>query len=114
VAIVLMAILHLIGDQDDPYGIVSTLTGAGPAGSYLALSHVASDIDQRAVAEAREQVSSFMAVKQTYRNHAQVTRFFDGMEIVEPGIVKVSQWRPVSEAEAATPSALWCGVGGKL
>jgi mevalonate kinase len=38
-----MAILHLIGDQADPHGIVSKLTGAGPAGSYLALSHVASD-----------------------------------------------------------------------
>jgi hypothetical protein len=55
-----------------------------------------------------------MAVKQTYRNHAQVTRFFAGMEIVEPGIVKVSEWRPVSAAEAATPSALWCGVRRKI
>jgi S-adenosyl methyltransferase len=114
VAIVLMAILHLIGDQDDPYGIVSKLTAAGLAGSYLTLSHVASDIDRKAVAEAREQVSSFMAVKQTYRDHAQVTRFFDGMEIVEPGIVKVSEWRPASAAEATTPSALWCGVGRKI
>ena len=110
VAIVLMAILHLIGDEDDPYGIVGRLTAAGPAGSYLALSHVASDIDQRAVAEARERVSSFMSVRQTYRSHAQVTRFFDGMEILEPGIVRVSEWRS-SPAEAATPSAIWAGVG---
>jgi len=109
-----MAILHLIGDQDDPYGIVSTLTGAGPAGSYLALSHVASDIDQRAVAEAREQVSSFMAVKVTFRGRAEVARFFDGLDLAEPGMVRVQEWRPRTEAEAATPSALWCGVGGKL
>jgi hypothetical protein len=112
VAIVLMAILHLIGDEDDPYGIVGKLTGAVPAGSYLALSHVASDIDQRAVAEARERVSSFMSVRQTYRDHAQVTRFFAGMRILEPGIVRVSEWRS-SPDEAATPSAIWGGVGRK-
>jgi hypothetical protein len=113
VAIVLMAILHLISDEDDPYGIVAKLTGAGPAGSYLALSHVASDIDQKAVAEAREKVSSFMAVKQTYRSHAQVSQFFAGMQIVDPGIVRVQEWRPGSETEAATPSAIWGGVGRK-
>jgi hypothetical protein len=114
VAVVLMAILHLINDEDDPYGIVAKLTGAVPAGSYLALSHVASDIDQKAVAEAREKVSSFMTVKQTYRSHGQVSQFFAGMQIVDPGIVRVQEWRPDSAAEAATPSAIWGGVGRKI
>jgi hypothetical protein len=113
VAVVLMAILHLIGDEDDPYGIVGKLTGAIPAGSYLALSHIASDIDTQAVAEARERVGKLMPVKQTYRNRAEVTQFFDGMQLVPPGVVPVQEWRPGTAAEGATRSAAWGGVGRK-
>jgi S-adenosyl methyltransferase len=113
VAVVLMAILHLIPDSDDPYGIVARLTGAAPPGSYLALSQIASDIDVRAVAEARDQVGRFMPVKQTYRSHAEVLRFFDGLELAEPGLVPVQKWRPATAAEATMPSALWGGVGRK-
>jgi S-adenosyl methyltransferase len=112
VAIVLMAILHLIGDEDDPYGIISTLLGAVPPGSYLALSHIASDITQ-AVTVAGNRVSQFMLQKQTYRSHSEVTRFFAGLELVEPGVVRVQEWRPASEAEASAASALWGAVGRK-
>jgi len=55
-----------------------------------------------------------MTVKQTYRSHAQVSQFFAGMQIVDPGIVRVQEWRPGSAAEAATPSAIWGGVGRKV
>ncbi len=64
------------------------------------------------MAQARERVSKFMSVKQTYRSHAQVSRFFAGMRLVPPGVVRVSEWR-ASAAESATPSALWGGVGRK-
>jgi S-adenosyl methyltransferase len=113
VAVVLMAILHLIPDTDDPYGIVAKLTGAVPSGSYLALSQIASDIDVQAVAEARDQVGRFMPVRQTYRTHAEVLRFFGGLELAEPGLVPVQKWRPASAADAAMPSALWGGVARK-
>jgi S-adenosyl methyltransferase len=112
VAIVLMAILHLIEDDDDPYGIVAKLLGAVPPGSYLALSHIASDITQ-AVTVAGNRVSQFMMQKQTYRSHGEVTRFFDGLEIADPGVVRVQEWRPQSAAEASAPSALWGAVGRK-
>ena len=113
VAVVLMAILHLIGDEDDPYGIVATLMDAVPPGSYLTLSHIASDIETEALGEARDRVSKLMPVKQTYRSHAEVMRFFDGLDMVEPGLVRVQQWRPSSEVEAKSPAALWGGVGRK-
>ena len=54
-----------------------------------------------------------MPVKQTYRSHAEVMRFFGGLEMVEPGLVPVQKWRPDSAAAAAMPSALWGGVGPK-
>lgn len=47
------------------------------------------------------------------RDHAQVTRFFDGLELLEPGVVQLSKWRPRSEAESAEAAALWGGVARK-
>jgi hypothetical protein len=114
VAVVLLAILHLIPDSDDPYGIVARLTGALPAGSYLALSQIASDIDVRAVAEAKDQVARRMQSTLTFRSHAEVLRYFDGMDVVEPGVVPVSDWRPAAAtAGFGTPAALWGGVARK-
>jgi S-adenosyl methyltransferase len=113
VAVVLMAILHLIGDGDDPYGTVAKLIGAVPPGSYLAMSHIASDIEPEALGKAKERVSRLALVEQTYRTHAEVMQFFDGLEMVEPGLVRVQEWRPGSEIEAKSPAALWGGVGRK-
>jgi S-adenosyl methyltransferase len=113
VAIVLMAILHLIPDTDDPYGIVAKLVGAVPSGSYLAMSQIASDIDVEEVSEAREQIGRYMPARQTYRSHAETMRFFSGLELAEPGLVRITEWRPDSETEAALPSALWGGVARK-
>jgi hypothetical protein len=48
------------------------------------------------------------------RDHAQVTGFFEGLDLVEPGVVQLSKWRPRSEAEAAAAAALWGGVALKL
>ena len=113
VAVVLMAILHLIGDGDNPYGTVAKLIGAVPPGSYLAMSHIASDIEPEALGKAKERVSRLALVEQTYRTHAEVMQFFDGLEMVEPGLVRVQEWRPGSEIEAKSPAALWGGVGRK-
>ncbi len=84
-AVLLLGILHNIGDEYDPYGLVRTLTEAVPGGSYLAICH----------------------------DHAQVTSFFDGLELVEPGVVQLSKWRPRSELESAAAAALWGGVARK-
>jgi len=113
VALMLMAILQHLGDQDDPYGIVATLVGALPAGSYLALSHPAKDIDAVSMAKMAESLNQMMAEKVTFRDRPAVARFFDGLELVQPGMVQASKWRPVSELEAASPAALWAGVARK-
>jgi hypothetical protein len=113
VGITLMAILHLIEDQDDPYAIVARLVDAVPPGSYLALSHLASDINTGPVAQAASRVSSFIRQKQTYRTREQVLEFFRGLELVEPGVTRIQNWRPDSELEEKAPAALWGGVGRK-
>jgi hypothetical protein len=113
VAVMLIAILHLIVDQDDPYGIVSRLMAAVPAGSYLALSQVASDIEPEQMAEAAKRYNRLAHETQRHRSHAEVTRFFDGLELIEPGVVPVQEWRPGSEIEARARSAMWGGAGRK-
>ena len=113
VAIMLMAILQHIDDAEDPYRIVSTLLGAVPSGSYLVISHPAADIETEAMAQMAERLNKLMAEKVTFRTRPQVARFFDGLELAEPGMVRVQEWRPASEIEAKSPAALWGGVGRK-
>jgi S-adenosyl methyltransferase len=113
VAVMLIAIMHLIGDDADPYGIVRQLMAAVPAGSYLALSQVASDIEPEQMAEAARRYNRLAHETQRHRDRAEVTRFFDGLDLVEPGLVPVQQWRPGSELEAKARSAMWGGVARK-
>ncbi|HEY4464498.1 MAG TPA: SAM-dependent methyltransferase [Streptosporangiaceae bacterium] len=113
VALMLMAILQHLGDEDDPYKIVATLLAALPPGSYLAISHPAKDIDTASMAKMADGLNKMMAEKVTFRDRPAVARFFDGLELLEPGMVQASKWRPASDHEAASPAALWAGVARK-
>jgi hypothetical protein len=115
VAVMLVAILHMIGDDDDPYQVVARLMEAAPPGSFLVISHVPSDMETQAagVTEAAARVSRLMTQRVTPRSRAQVARFFDGLHLVEPGVVPIQQWRPATAEEAATRAAMWGGVGRK-
>lgn len=113
VAVMLMAILQHVDEAEDPYGVVATLLAALPLGSYLTLSHPGSDIDAEAQGQLAERLNRTMAEKVTMRDRAQVARFFDGLDMVEPGLVRVPHWRPASELEARSPAGLWGGMGRK-
>jgi hypothetical protein len=113
VAVMLVAILQHISDQDDPYGIVARLVAGVPSGSYLVLSHPARDIEAAAMAEIAVAMNELVAEKVTFRTRAGVLRFLDGLELVEPGVVPVPRWRPASDLEAASPTVMWGGVGRK-
>jgi SAM-dependent methyltransferase len=92
VAVMLLSILQVI---DDPYALTSRLLRAVPPGSYLAISVPASDIQEEAQAAwARRVAGDFPGATIGLRSHAEVTRFFDGLELVEPGVVPVNHWRP--------------------
>jgi hypothetical protein len=113
VAVMLIGILHFIDDEDQPYDIVSRLLGAVPSGSYLAISHMASDISATQVAAAKARLDQMMYQQGSYRTQAGVARFFDGLELAEPGVVPIQKWRPDSEMEAQRAAVLWGGVGRK-
>ncbi len=113
VAIMLIAIMHAIGDHDHPYEIVARLIGAVPPGSYLVLSHGASDIDAAEMAEVARRINRSSRQQFTPRGHAEVTRFFDGLDLLEPGVVRVEAWRPGSGPGSQDISAMWGGVAVK-
>ncbi len=114
VALMLLIILHLIPDADDPYGIVARLVGALPAGSYLVLAHPASDIRVAKMAEMTRRVNDRMSgPKATMRDQAAITRFFDGLELLEPGVVQPQQWRPEPDIVGQSQVTAWCGVARK-
>jgi trans-aconitate methyltransferase len=92
-ALMLLGILHLIQDSEDPYKIVATLMDALPPGSYLAISHPASDIHP-GQAEAQRRYNERVSTPQTLRTRDEVARFFTGLELVPPGLVYVHTWRP--------------------
>ena len=93
VALMLLGVLHLIQDAEDPWGIVARLMAALPAGSYLTISHPAIDI-HHTQANAQRVYNERVATPQTLRTREQVEKFFTGLELVEPGLVQVHQWRP--------------------
>ncbi len=114
VALLLIAVLHFIKDEEDPAGIVKILLDALPRGSYLAMSHATGDLKPETadeVVKAYEDATSTLTV----RNHQNIARFFDGCELVDPGLVKVPAWRPEADIpEEQDQVWIYGGVGRKL
>jgi S-adenosyl methyltransferase len=114
VAIMLIAILHYIPDQAQVRQIVARLLAAVPAGSFLVISHAGSDLLPDEIGPFEKSLNEHIpGGRHVARPHDAVARFFDGAELLEPGVVRVSSWRPDSAAEAATPTTLWGGVARK-
>ena len=113
VALMLLAILQFIADSEDPYALVSRLVAALPPGSYLVVSHPTDDFNPNRQGESIQRYNERVADQATLRGHDETARFFDGLELVEPGVVAVAKWRPGSDLDAARPSSMWCGVARK-
>ena len=113
VAVMLLIVLHLIPDGDDPAGIVGRLMAQLAPGSYLVISHPASDIRPAAMAEMARRVNSRLtSARGTMRDQAQIARFFDGLSLLEPGVVQPQQWRPEDGLSQSEVTA-WCAVARK-
>jgi len=113
VGVMLVAVLHMLRDQEDPWGIVDRLVAAVPPGSYLVISHLAIDVQRDTMAEMSRQLNESMIQQFTMRTRAQVTGFFRGLTLLDPGVVLTHEWRPASLDEAKTPGVLWAGVARK-
>jgi len=94
VAVLFIGVLHLVSDDEDPYRIVGEMVNATVPGSYLALTQPARDINADEVAEGARRYNEHVKVPQTRRTYAKTLRFFDGMQVVTPGLVQCHRWRP--------------------
>ena len=128
VALSLNALLHFVTDAQDPYGLVRRLMGALPSGSALAISHCTPDFDP-ATWEKVTQIYTGAGTPVQFRSKAEVARFFEGLDLLEPGISVGHRWRPelnerrrADEAEDGAGAeeeptdatvSLWVGVGVK-
>jgi hypothetical protein len=114
VGLLLVAVLHFLEDADDPWQMVATLRDALAPGSFLVVSHATTD-DRPDLARAVEKVyNGSVAGSWQFRSGAQIRRFFDGFNLVDPGLVPAYQWRPDPDAPGA--AGLWgllSGVGRK-
>ncbi|KIE26703.1 hypothetical protein LK08_12305 [Streptomyces sp. MUSC 125] len=91
VALLLVAVLHFLTDAEQPAEVIATLRDALPTGSYLVLSHATGDFADRSAAQA---VYNKATATLNLRSRAEIERFFDGFELVEPGLAQVPFWRP--------------------
>ena len=109
VCLMLVAVLHFVEDEQDPAGIVATLRDALPSGSLLIMSHatIEDSVDDRPVTEIYKSASATL----TPRTHAQVSALLSGFEMLEPGLVQVSTWRP---DEPVGPDDLATGTLGGI
>jgi trans-aconitate methyltransferase len=92
VGLTLVAVLHALTDADDPYGIVGRLVGAVPSGSFLAISHITGDVNPEEAEEATRRINERSAETYTLRSRDEIARFFDGLELLDPGVVTVDRW----------------------
>jgi hypothetical protein len=114
VAVTMLFLLHAIPDEDDPHAIVAKVLDALPPGSYLALSHLGSDIFDEQAQQGFQSIVGRMSQQQyTGRNREQMLRFFEGMELVEPGLVRIEEWRPDPDSAGDYKSTAWGAVGRK-
>jgi hypothetical protein len=113
VAVMLVAVLHFVSDDEGPQEIVSRLMDGMPPGSSLTISHVPSDMHATAMKAMGNRLNRLLAQRSTYRSQEQVTRFFDGLELVPPGVVPIQEWRPATPEEATAAAAMWGGVAVK-
>jgi SAM-dependent methyltransferase len=112
-AIMLVGVLQFIPDEEDPWAIAAELIRATAPGSYVTIAQPASDIETQAMAEFVRRYNKLAAEKATFRSYREVCRFLDGLQLVEPGVVKLPAWRPDSEIEARYPTAQWAGMAQK-
>jgi len=114
VAVMLIAVMQVVLEDEAAGRIVAELLDAVPPGSFLALSHPANDLGGPHRNEVRARMNQMMRSPVTGRNQEQVAKLFTGLDVLDPGVVVVSQWRPDSDLEVRMPAFLWGGVAGKV
>ncbi|MFH9657433.1 SAM-dependent methyltransferase [Streptomyces sp. NPDC017248] len=115
VALLLVAILHFVDDADDPYGAVAELREALAPGSLLILTHASYEGIPLPAERAEGAVDVYKDIRNPLimRSREEIARFFEGYDMVAPGLVQMPHWRPDSAPQDEDPYAFsgFAGVG---
>jgi hypothetical protein len=98
VGVMLPETLCLVRDEADPYEMVARLLEAVPSGSYLVVAHPTTDFATESFATPNERLGELLPQPYVARTHAEVARFLEGLDLVEPGLVPIDDWRPPADA----------------
>jgi S-adenosyl methyltransferase len=109
-AVLLLAVLHFLPDTDDPAGIIAALTAALAPGSFVVISHLTSDFAPGQVTAGVDAYNAAVATGVVPRSHAQVTGLFGGLPLVAPGVVPVTEWRPIAGLPHRHAADLYAGM----
>jgi S-adenosyl methyltransferase len=112
VAVMLVGLLHHLRDADHPGDLARRLMDGVAPGSYLVVSHLAADISAGGYVEAGDHLDETMDEPLVFRTHDQVAAFFAGLELVDPGVVPVDEWRPSDEPKGGGLGAAGGGIPG--
>lgn len=112
VALSLIALLHFISDEFRPYELVGQLLAPLAEGSHLVLSHVTGDFNPEGWAKAVELYRA-NGIPAQVRSQVECTGFFDGLDLLEPGVVPAPRWHPAAGQEEQGDMAVYVGVGRK-
>jgi hypothetical protein len=113
IGIIIVGTLMHIRDEDDPWGAVRRYTDAVCPGSYLAITHLTADFEPEKMSALANSYNTG-PLRVTLRTREQVERFFDGFELVEPGLVRTFEWRPDRPIPEGTVAGSYGAVGRKL
>ncbi|MBW8481678.1 SAM-dependent methyltransferase [Actinomadura parmotrematis] len=113
VAVTLMSLLHFVPELDEAVAIVRRLLEGFPPGSYLALTHATDELGGPKVKTAFEMWNENAAQPARPRGRDEVARVFDGLELLEPGVVSPPAWRPDGRDDEPAEVPLWAGVARK-
>ena len=105
VGLMLVAVLHFLRDSDDPYGVARRLIEAIPSGSYVVISHATTDLVPRHIAATAAPTTTTSMIDMAFRTRDQFAAFFDGLDLIAPGVTPVTEWRPEDRPEQRTPVA---------
>jgi O-methyltransferase involved in polyketide biosynthesis len=114
VAIMMLGILNFVLDPGDARSIVRRLLDGVPSGSYLVISHPTTEVDAEPMTQAVQFWNGQGSAPMTLRTREEIVRFFDGMDLAEPGVVSCSRWRPdQDDAGEIAEVTHFCGVARK-
>ena len=112
VGVLMVAVLHLFTDEDRPAAVVDSIRAATAPGSYLVISHLSSAKRPEDAARLGNHSAGRNGVPIIFRSFAEIATLFDGLTMVEPGLVELPQWRPETAADVAEAPGRSLGLAG--